>query len=85
MSDKIRESYKMRRAKLAGLLIQDEDWPGAYRRADEILSWSCFEAGRKASRESLVVELRSEDGMDGHLCGPDVVEAIESLGLRVKP
>ncbi|MBI6556531.1 hypothetical protein YA0850_29650 [Pseudomonas veronii] len=57
MTDKMREAYKMRRAKLAGLLIQGEDWPGAYRRAEEILSWSCFEAGWQASREALVIEL----------------------------
>jgi len=56
MTDKMREAYKMRRAKLAGQLIQGEDWPGAYRRAEEFLSWSCFEAGWKASREAMVIE-----------------------------
>jgi hypothetical protein len=57
MSDKMLEAYKMRRAKLAGQLFQGEDWPAAYRLADEILSWSCFEAGWNASRAALVVEL----------------------------
>ncbi|MCJ7959129.1 MAG: hypothetical protein MUW57_21960 [Pseudomonas sp.] len=61
MTDKMREAYKLHRAKLAGQLIQGEDWPGAYRRAEELLSWSCFEAGWKASREALVIDLPAEN------------------------
>lgn len=83
MTDKMREAYKMRRAKLAGLLIQGEDWPGAYRRAEEILSWSCFEAGWQASREALVIDLPKVIG--SLMYSSDVYEAVEAAGLRVKP
>ncbi|QYM99548.1 hypothetical protein K1T36_21015 [Pseudomonas protegens] len=93
MSEKMREAYKMRRAKLAGLLIQGEDWPGAYRRADEILSWSCFEAGWQASRQAVVVELPQPHPM-ANTAG-DMARgireatqmfksAIEAQGLKVK-
>jgi len=92
MTDKMREAYKMHRAKLAGQLIQGEDWAGAYRRAEELLSWSCFEAGWKASREALVIELPQSlmpVEVDHHSELPlmhagAVFAAIEAAGLKVK-
>ena len=57
MNKQMHQDFKKHRAKLAGQLVQGEDWPSAYRMADELLSWSSFEAGWLASRATLVIEL----------------------------
>lgn len=60
-------------------------------------AWFYFQKGWKASREALVVELPKGDSLARRMFGPqacaanplisrfDAVEAIEAVGLKVKP
>ncbi|MDG9785254.1 hypothetical protein [Metapseudomonas otitidis] len=53
---------------------------GDYVHPSTHVAWDAW----NAALDSPVVELPGDDGMDGHLWGPDVVDAIERAGLRVK-
>lgn len=88
MSDKMREAFKIHRAKAAARLVQGDDWASAYRLADELVSWSSFEAAWQESREALVVDLPEfwDCGAGGLVIGKDeLIPALEAAGLKVKP
>ncbi|MBD1601963.1 hypothetical protein [Pseudomonas typographi] len=57
MNEKLREEFKKHRTSIAAHLIKGDDWAGAYRLADGLVSLASFSAGWRASRAALVIEL----------------------------
>jgi hypothetical protein len=88
--EKMREEYKKHRSSIAAHLIQGDDWAGAYRLADQTVSLASFEAGWRASRAALAVNLpKPLPSGDYRMTVPfykaaDVIEALSAVGIEVK-
>lgn len=87
--EKIREEFQKHRTSVAAHLIQGEDWEGAYRRADALVSLASFTAGWRASREALVIDLPEVDTWSHCSEGMTVYRGqcqqnIEAVGVKVK-
>lgn len=85
--EKMREEFEKHRKSVAAHLIQGDDWEGAYRLADKLVSLASFSAGWRASRESLVIDLPHFEGKDrpgSIVCALEACrEAIEAAGVKV--
>ncbi|WP_330509288.1 hypothetical protein V1687_11625 [Pseudomonas putida] len=84
--EKVRQQFDEARSRLAGQMIQGEDWVSAYRSADEMLSFESFRLGWEASRKSMCVKnpfdliIGDPDGQWAH----EVAEkSLRAQGLKV--
>ena len=83
MSDNMREEFEAWAVTCAWMGLSDECLEfidGGYVNCEVQAAWLAWQA----SRETLVIELPDEDGMQGHLWAPDVVAAMEAAGVKVK-
>lgn len=62
-------------------------YPGAAKAFRDLgsVQWAGFQAGWIASRAAIEIDLPPSGGEKGCFWREDVIEAIESIGLKVKP